>query len=220
MADLSVTALVPSPVAGIASAQDIRVEQCDGCGAQAYVQVVLESGSDLFLCGHHALQYQRALIASGAGIRRCRRADASSPSRPPRRTSPGRLPRAEAVTSTSVICVPGVTRRPSSVSRASARRELREPSVSVKATSSRLWARRLTWYDMTPTASGTCSSGAGTVSESAGSTSPPTGRNQGWGTWDPQGLGRRARAVTFTSGAADLVAGDANGANDRFLWSR
>lgn len=28
-------------------------DRCDRCGAQAYVRVVLDSGSDLVFCGHH-----------------------------------------------------------------------------------------------------------------------------------------------------------------------
>ena len=46
-----------------------RDEGCDGCGAPAFVQVVLESGRFLLLCGHHARRHESALAASGASLR-------------------------------------------------------------------------------------------------------------------------------------------------------
>lgn len=36
-------------------------DRCDRCGAQAYVRVVLASGTDLLFCGHHWSAHETAL---------------------------------------------------------------------------------------------------------------------------------------------------------------
>jgi hypothetical protein len=36
-------------------------DRCDRCGAQAYVRVVLSSGSDLLFCAHHARAHEERL---------------------------------------------------------------------------------------------------------------------------------------------------------------
>jgi len=36
-------------------------DRCDRCGAQAYVRVVLASGTDLQFCGHHWSRHEEAL---------------------------------------------------------------------------------------------------------------------------------------------------------------
>jgi transcription elongation factor Elf1 len=36
--------------------------RCDKCGAQAYVRTTLNSGNDLYWCGHHADAYELALL--------------------------------------------------------------------------------------------------------------------------------------------------------------
>jgi hypothetical protein len=36
-------------------------DRCDRCGAQAYVRVLLESGSDLLFCAHHAREHEDRL---------------------------------------------------------------------------------------------------------------------------------------------------------------
>lgn len=46
-------------------------DRCDRCGAQAYVRVILEAGTELFFCGHHKREYADALEqlrAAGAKI--------------------------------------------------------------------------------------------------------------------------------------------------------
>jgi hypothetical protein len=43
------TAVAPSPL----TASD----RCDRCGAQAYLRVVLASGSELLFCAHHAREH-------------------------------------------------------------------------------------------------------------------------------------------------------------------
>jgi hypothetical protein len=43
------TAVAPSPL----TASD----RCDRCGAQAYLRVVLSSGSELLFCAHHAREH-------------------------------------------------------------------------------------------------------------------------------------------------------------------
>lgn len=37
------------------------VDRCDRCGAQAYVRVVLTTGTDLQFCGHHWSRHEDAL---------------------------------------------------------------------------------------------------------------------------------------------------------------
>lgn len=44
-------------------------ERCDRCCAEAVAHVVMASGLDLVLCGHHAHQHELELIRSGALIR-------------------------------------------------------------------------------------------------------------------------------------------------------
>ena len=36
-------------------------DRCDRCGAQAYVRVVLASGTDLLFCGHHFREHEAKL---------------------------------------------------------------------------------------------------------------------------------------------------------------
>ncbi|GAA1045926.1 DUF7455 domain-containing protein [Rothia amarae] len=36
-------------------------DRCDACGAQAYVRVVLNSGNELYFCGHHARENESGL---------------------------------------------------------------------------------------------------------------------------------------------------------------
>ena len=36
-------------------------DRCDRCGAQAYVRVTLQSGSNLLFCAHHAREYEPRL---------------------------------------------------------------------------------------------------------------------------------------------------------------
>ncbi|WP_236540828.1 DUF7455 domain-containing protein [Spiractinospora alimapuensis] len=36
-------------------------DRCDRCGAQAYVRVVLSSGSELLFCAHHARKHEESL---------------------------------------------------------------------------------------------------------------------------------------------------------------
>jgi hypothetical protein len=47
------TTVAPSPL----TASD----RCDRCGAQAYLRVHLESGSELLFCGHHAREHGEKL---------------------------------------------------------------------------------------------------------------------------------------------------------------
>lgn len=35
--------------------------RCDGCGAQAYVEVILETGQTLLFCGHHWKRHGEAV---------------------------------------------------------------------------------------------------------------------------------------------------------------
>lgn len=42
--------------------------RCDRCGAQAYVRVVLPSGSELLFCAHHGRKHADALAAAQAEI--------------------------------------------------------------------------------------------------------------------------------------------------------
>jgi hypothetical protein len=37
------------------------VDRCDRCGAQAYIRVVLSSGSELLFCAHHGRKYDEKL---------------------------------------------------------------------------------------------------------------------------------------------------------------
>ena len=36
-------------------------DRCDRCGAQAYIRVVLNGGTDLLFCAHHGRQYELKL---------------------------------------------------------------------------------------------------------------------------------------------------------------
>lgn len=36
-------------------------DRCDACGAQAYMRVVLNSGNELYFCGHHARENESGL---------------------------------------------------------------------------------------------------------------------------------------------------------------
>lgn len=36
-------------------------DRCDRCGAQAYVRVTLNSGGELFFCGHHGRAHSAKL---------------------------------------------------------------------------------------------------------------------------------------------------------------
>jgi hypothetical protein len=46
----------------------IGTEPCDQCAARAHVRVVLPSGRDLVLCGHHGHRHGAALLSMGATI--------------------------------------------------------------------------------------------------------------------------------------------------------
>ncbi len=46
----------------------IAIDRCDRCGAQAYVRVTMESGSQLFFCAHHAREYEPRLRELSASI--------------------------------------------------------------------------------------------------------------------------------------------------------
>lgn len=43
-------------------------DRCDRCGAQAYVRVVLQSGSELLFCRHHAKAHDEKLRQMAAEI--------------------------------------------------------------------------------------------------------------------------------------------------------
>ena len=43
-------------------------DRCDRCSAQAYVRVVMPSGSELHFCAHHGRQHSDALAALNAQI--------------------------------------------------------------------------------------------------------------------------------------------------------
>jgi hypothetical protein len=47
------TLQAPSPLSA--------TDRCDRCGAQAYVRVVLASGSELLFCAHHARAHEERL---------------------------------------------------------------------------------------------------------------------------------------------------------------
>jgi hypothetical protein len=44
------------------------LDQCDRCGAQAYVRVVLPGGGELLFCAHHGRQHGEALARIAAEI--------------------------------------------------------------------------------------------------------------------------------------------------------
>jgi len=46
----------------------VATDRCDRCGAQAYVRVTLQSGSELFFCAHHARRFESALRDQAAEI--------------------------------------------------------------------------------------------------------------------------------------------------------
>jgi len=43
-------------------------DRCDRCGAQAYIRVLLPSGSDLLFCAHHGREHSEALTKTGAEV--------------------------------------------------------------------------------------------------------------------------------------------------------
>jgi hypothetical protein len=43
-------------------------DRCDRCGAQAYVRVILLSGSELLFCAHHAREHETRLREVAATI--------------------------------------------------------------------------------------------------------------------------------------------------------
>ena len=43
-------------------------DRCDRCGAQAYVRVVLASGSELLFCAHHGREHAEALAKVSAEV--------------------------------------------------------------------------------------------------------------------------------------------------------
>ena len=55
------TTIAPSP-------ELTAADRCDRCGAQAYVRVVMPSGSDLLFCAHHWRDNSRALRSVAASI--------------------------------------------------------------------------------------------------------------------------------------------------------
>lgn len=52
----------------IAATALTAVDRCDRCGAQAYVRVTLESGSDLLFCAHHWHENEDRLRAIAASV--------------------------------------------------------------------------------------------------------------------------------------------------------
>ncbi len=44
------------------------VDRCDRCGAQAYVRVTLQAGSELLFCAHHGREYAPKLRELDAEI--------------------------------------------------------------------------------------------------------------------------------------------------------
>ena len=43
-------------------------DRCDRCNAQAYVRVVLTTGSDLLFCGHHWTRHEDALRPQASSV--------------------------------------------------------------------------------------------------------------------------------------------------------
>lgn len=43
-------------------------DRCDRCGAQAYVQVLLQAGGELMFCAHHARAHGDALQSIAAEV--------------------------------------------------------------------------------------------------------------------------------------------------------
>lgn len=43
-------------------------DRCDRCGAQAYVRVVLGSGSELLFCSHHGRKYEAKLAEIAVAV--------------------------------------------------------------------------------------------------------------------------------------------------------
>ncbi len=52
----------------IAATALTAVDRCDRCGAQAYVRVTLDSGSDLLFCSHHWHENETRLREIAASI--------------------------------------------------------------------------------------------------------------------------------------------------------
>ena len=50
------------------TAELTALDRCDRCGAQAYVRVVLPSGSELLFCRHHAKAHDDKLREMSAQI--------------------------------------------------------------------------------------------------------------------------------------------------------
>lgn len=46
----------------------LATDRCDRCGAQAYLRVVLPSGSDLLFCAHHGREHEARLRELAAAI--------------------------------------------------------------------------------------------------------------------------------------------------------
>jgi len=55
------------PTMAPSSALD-ATDRCDGCGAQAYVRVVLPGGGELHFCGHHWNRHGDSLRAQAVDI--------------------------------------------------------------------------------------------------------------------------------------------------------
>jgi len=55
------TALAPS-------VELTAADRCDRCGAQAYIRVILPSGSDLLFCAHHGREHSEALVKANAEV--------------------------------------------------------------------------------------------------------------------------------------------------------
>jgi hypothetical protein len=55
------TALAPA-------VQLTAADRCDRCGAQAYVRVVMPSGSELLFCAHHGREHADALAQANAEV--------------------------------------------------------------------------------------------------------------------------------------------------------
>jgi hypothetical protein len=45
-----------------------KFDRCDGCTAEALVQITFPSGLDLLFCGHHYAKNEPALAARGATV--------------------------------------------------------------------------------------------------------------------------------------------------------
>lgn len=43
-------------------------DRCDSCGAQAFLQATMPTGTQLLFCGHHGNAHRPALLVAGATI--------------------------------------------------------------------------------------------------------------------------------------------------------